>query len=253
MTFLVPAEAYDRFMGRFSTPLAPLFADAADVRAGHVVLDVGCGPGALTQELVRRVGAASVAAIDPSPPFVAALRERLPGVDVRTGTAEALPFADDTFERSLAQLVVHFMADPVAGLAEMARVTRPGGLVAATVWDHSGSDGPLSLFWRAVRDVDQPSPGEAALAGVRPGELASLCEEAGLTRIQPSRLTVRVRSETFDDWWEPYLLGVGPVGAHIATLEPPQIETLRARCAELLGPAPFEVAASAWCVRATAA
>ena len=99
------------------------------------MLDVGCGPGALTAELVRRLGPGSVSAVDPSEPFVAAARERHPGVDVQRASAEELPFEDQEFDAALAQLVVHFMADPVAGLREMARVTREQGVVAACVWD----------------------------------------------------------------------------------------------------------------------
>ena len=150
MGFDVPAAAYGRFMGRFSEPLAPPFADLASVSAGQTALDVGCGPGALTAVLTDRLGPSAVAGIDPSEPFVRAARERLPEVDVRQGAAEALPWPDDTFDRTLAELVVHFMADPVAGLREMGRVTRDGGVVAACVWDHGGGRGPLSAFWRAV-------------------------------------------------------------------------------------------------------
>src|SRR5919108_261504 len=154
MSFDVAAAAYDRFMGRYSRLLSPQMADLAGVSDGQRVLDVGCGPGALTAELVARLGATSVAAVDPSEPFVAAARERHPGVDVRRASAESMPFGDDTFDGTLAQLVVHFMTDPVAGLAEMARVTRPGGVVAACVWDHGGDLGPLNTFWRAARDLD---------------------------------------------------------------------------------------------------
>ena len=148
MSFEVAAEAYDEFMGRYSVLLAPQMADIAQVRAGQRVLDVGCGPGALMAELVTRLGAAAVAAVDPSPPFVAAARARYPGVEVSQAPAERLPFPDRSFDAALAQLVVHFMSDPVAGLAEMARVTRRDGVIAACVWDHAGDQGPLSLFWR---------------------------------------------------------------------------------------------------------
>ncbi|HSR26233.1 MAG TPA: class I SAM-dependent methyltransferase, partial [Candidatus Eisenbacteria bacterium] len=138
MTFDVSGDAYARFMGRFSEPLAARFADLADLRTGQNALDVGCGPGALTAELVRRLGAAAVSAIDPSPPFVEAVRARFPAVDARRGAAERLPFPADGFDHVMAQLVVHFMTDPVAGLREMARVARPAGTVAACVWDHAG-------------------------------------------------------------------------------------------------------------------
>jgi ubiquinone/menaquinone biosynthesis C-methylase UbiE len=116
MTFAVAAEAYDRFMGRYSVGLAPQLAALADVRSGQRVLDVGCGPGALTTELVRLLGPAGVTAVDPSESFVAAARERHPGVTVEQAAAEQLPFPDDEFDAALAQLVVHFMTDPVGGL-----------------------------------------------------------------------------------------------------------------------------------------
>ena len=159
MSFEVAADAYDRFMGRYSLQLSPQLADYAEVQPGQRVLDVGCGPGALTAELATRVGAGSVKAVDPSEPFVAAVRDRYPGVDVRRSSAEDMPFPDGGFDAALAQLVVHFMSDPVAGLREMARVTRPGGSVAACVWDHGGGGGPLTAFWRAARELD-PTVGD---------------------------------------------------------------------------------------------
>src|SRR5262245_22786042 len=131
MSFAVPADAYDRFMGRYSSLLAPLFADFGDVGGASAVLDVGCGPGALTSERSARLGPAAVTAVDPSETFVEAVQMRNPDVDVRRASAEQLPFGDAAFDRALAQLVVHFMADPVEGLREMRRVTREGGLAAA--------------------------------------------------------------------------------------------------------------------------
>ena len=251
MSFDVPADAYDRFMGRFSEPLAVQFAELAQVRAGQRALDVGCGPGALTALLVERLGT-DVSAVDPSARFVAAVHPRLPGVDVRAGTAEQLPFPDDTFDVTLAQLVVHFMADPVTGLSEMARVTRAGGLVAACVWDQSGDSGPLATFYHAVHDLDPDAPDESGLAGTRQGQLTELCQAAGLLDIKPTSLTVSVTFATFAQWWEPFTLGVGPAGAHVAQLDQGRREDLRSRCLELLPPAPFEIAASAWCVSARA-
>ena len=250
--FDVSADSYARFMGRFSEPLAVQFADEAGVRQGQRALDVGCGPGALTGELVERLGAGAVCAIDPSDSFVAAARARFPDVEVRSGAAERLPFPDDAFDVTLAQLVVHFMADPVVGLAEMARVTRPGGVVAACVWDHAGDAGPLATFWRAVHDVNPVARDEAGLPGARDGHLALLCEAAGLSYIVPSSLTVRVWFDTFADWWEPFTLGVGPAGAYVARLALDRREALRARCEELLPAPPFPVNASAWTVRAHA-
>jgi len=252
VSFDVSADAYARFMGRFSEPLAERFADLAQVRAGDRVLDVGCGPGALTARLVERLGVDAVSAIDPSAPFVAATRERFPELDVRSGVAERLPFEDGSFDLALAQLVVHFMTDPVSGLWEMTRVTRPGGVVTACVWDHAGGSGPLATFWQAVHKLDPGAPDEADLAGAREGHLVELCEAAGLTRITPTSLTVHVSFATFDDWWEPFTLGVGPAGAYVSQLDEPRRELLRTRCAQCLPPGPFDIAASAWCVRARA-
>ncbi len=246
MSFDVGAEAYDRFMGQFSRPLAAEFVALVDPREGQRALDVGCGPGALTGELVARLGSPAVSAIDPSEQFVAAIHSRLPEVDVRRGVAEALPFEDDSFDLAMAQLVVHFMRDPDAGLSEMARVTRPDGVVAACVWDHAGGGGPLSLFWRAVQDLDPDAPDESDLAGAREGQLVALFERAGLRLVEPATLAVRVTFDTFRDWWEPFTFGVGPAGSYVAALDPARRDALRAHCAELLPEAPFDLDASAW-------
>ena len=137
-TFRASADAYDRFVGRYGPELATGLIDLAGVEPGMRTLDVGCGPGALAAMLVERLGAARVSAVDPSAPFVDACRARLPGVDVVEAGAEALPFADGAFDAALSQLVVNFMRDGEAGVREMARVTRPGGVVASCVWDYEG-------------------------------------------------------------------------------------------------------------------
>jgi SAM-dependent methyltransferase len=206
VTFAVSAEHYNRFMGRFSEPLAEQFSDFAGIGAGQHALDVGCGPGALTARLVQLLGPDGVSAIDPSPPFVEAVRARFPEIDVRAATAEDLPFRSDTFDFALAQLVVHFMSDPVAGLSEMGRVTRPGGVVAACVWDQAGEGGPLSTFWRAVHDLDPRAPSEAGLAGAGEGQLARLANAAGLSGISSGLLTIRLSFASFTEWWEPFTL-----------------------------------------------
>jgi SAM-dependent methyltransferase len=252
VSFDVSADAYTRFMGRYSEPLAVEFVQLADLRRGQRALDVGCGPGALTARLVDVLGPESVTALDPSASFVSAARHRFPGVDVQEGSAELLPFPDDGFDVAMAQLVVHFMTDPVAGLREMARVTRPGGLVAACVWDHAGFGGPLSVFWQAVHDLDPGAHDEADLPGARAGHLEELCAAAGLDRVEPTTLTVSSRFQDFAEWWESFTLGVGPAGAYVVGLQDAGRERLRRRCEELLPPSPFEVSASAWCVSARA-
>ena len=243
------ADAYDRYMGRYSRLLSPQLADFAGVRSGQRVLDVGCGPGALTTELVARVGPSAVAAVDPSALFVAAARERHPGVDVLQASAEQLPFPALTFDATVAQLVVHFMPDPNIGLAEMARVTRRDGVVAACVWDHAGALGPLSLFWRPARELDPEVDDESKLPGVREGHLVELFEAAGLHKVEETVLWVSVEHATFEAWWEPFTKGVGPAGSYLASLSADRQLELRETCRTMVPTTPFVVTARAWAAR----
>jgi len=252
VSFEVAADSYDRFMGLYSTQLAPGLADLSGVRAGQTALDVGCGPGALTAELVRRLGPDAVSAVDPSEPFVAAARTRHPGVDVRLSPAESLPYPDDTFDATFAQLVVHFMADPVAGLAEMARVTRADGVVAACVWDLAGGRAPISLFWQAARELDSGAKDESGRAGARAGHLSELLEVAGLRSVEEAELSASVEYASFDDWWMPFTLGVGPAGAYARALDEAALSALRERCRRLLPEPPFTLRAFAWAARGLA-
>jgi SAM-dependent methyltransferase len=247
MSFEVDADAYGRFMGRYSEPLATKFVALTGPAQGHRALDVGCGTGALTAELVGRLGPGAVSAVDPSDAFVAVVRSRFPEVDVHHATAARLPFPDDVFDFTFAQLVVHFMQDPVAGLREMARVTRRGGVVAACVWDHGGGGSPLTVFWRAVLDLDPHARDESGLAGAREGHLAELFDAAGLRDIESTALTVRASFAGFDEWWEPFTLGVGPAGDYVRGLDATRRDELRGRCASLLPQqGAVDITASAW-------
>jgi SAM-dependent methyltransferase len=250
--FQVAADAYDRFMGRYSVPLAAPFADFAGIEPGWRVVDVGSGPGALTTELVRRLGSANVTAADPSEPLLEAARERHPGIRVRSAPAEELPFEDDEFDAALAQLVVHLMSDSMAGLREMARVTRPGGVVAACVWDHAGDQGPLHTFWEAARELDRDVSDEAHLPGAGQGQLGQLFEEIGLRDVEEGALTVAVEHPSFDAWWEPFTLGVGPAGSYTTSLDAKRQSELRERCRARLPAAPFAQSSVAWAARGCA-
>jgi SAM-dependent methyltransferase len=253
MSFDVAAEAYDRFMGEWSRKLSPQLADLAGVMPGQRVLDVGCGPGALTAELVARVGAEHVAAADPSESFVDAARVRHPGVDVRHAPAEALPFPDGTFDATLAQLVVAFMTDPVAGVREMARVTRSGGTVATCMWATGIGRGPLGPFWEAARSIDPASGDDARLVGTREGELADLFATAGITNVEPAMLTATREYSSFEDWWQPFTQAVGPARNYLTRLSPEEQEVLRDACRSLLPDGAFTLSAEAWAVRGTVA
>ncbi|MBO0826512.1 MAG: class I SAM-dependent methyltransferase [Streptosporangiales bacterium] len=251
MRFGAPAEHYDRFMGRYTPALASGLADAAGVRSGQRVLDVGCGPGGLTRELVERVGAANVAAVDPAPQFVAACGERNPGADVRVGAAERLPWADGRFDAALSCLVVGFMRDAGLGIREMARVTRPGGAVAACMWDVADGMTMLRTFWAAVGRVDSSAQGERRMAGTEKGDIASRFERAGLADVVDGVLTSHADYRDFDDFWEPFTLGVGPAGQYVAALPAEGRARVREACREALPTGPFTLDARAWYARGT--
>jgi len=202
-------------MGRFSSRLAPVFADFAGVEPGMRALDVGAGTGALTAELVRRDVAAG--AIEPSPAFVAALRSRYPGVDVREGGAEELPWPDDSFDVALAQLVIAFMSDAPAGLREMRRVA---GTVAVCMWDRDGMEMLAAL--NRTRDALGVAREDAPY---RSREEIEQLVGAGATL---ELLEVDADYTDFEDFWSALLGGVGPAGAWAASLDDEQRSVARA-------------------------
>jgi SAM-dependent methyltransferase len=152
------------------------------------------------------------------------------------------------FDVVTAQLVVHFMTDPRGGLREMRRVTRPGGTVAACVWDYGGDRGPASMLWRAARELDGSAPDESDLPGVRAGQLVTLFARAGIEDTRAQTLTVTVRYPSFEHWWQPLTLGVGPAGSYVASLDVQRRAALRRQCQTMLPEGPIEIRASAWAV-----
>jgi len=245
-SFDVPAAAYQRFMGRYSEPLAAQFVELLDLADGQSAIDIGAGPGAVTVPLVERLGVDAVVAIDPSTSFVTALRERIAGLDAREASAEALPFATDTFDLAVAQLVVQFMTDPVAGLTEMARVVTPGGVVAASVWDFAGGRSPLSVFWSSARSLDPGILDESSVPGARSGHLVELFRAAGLSDVRPGESTVSVSYADVDEWWSAFTPGVGPAGKYLERLDARSRLALREECASRFPVGPVTVEATAW-------
>jgi SAM-dependent methyltransferase len=245
-------DAYDRFIGRYGPALGRAMLEAAGVRPGMCVLDVGCGTGALAAQAARLVGGANVAAVDPSEPFAGACRARVPEADVRIAQAESLPFDDATFDVVLSQLVVNFMSDAPKGVGEMTRVAKPGGVVGACVWDYAGEMTLLRAFWDSARALDGKAPDEGAfMRYASAGELEALWSQVGLEDVRTSALDVEAEYASFDDLWAPFRAGIGPAGAYTASLDRKRQAALRMRFRDALGdPAgSFTLTARAWFVR----
>jgi ubiquinone/menaquinone biosynthesis C-methylase UbiE len=247
-----PAAIYDRFVGRYSPALARAMCDAADVRSGQRALDVGCGSGALVAALAQLLGAENVAGIDPSAPFAEAAGARTPGARIVVGSAESLPFADSEFDTTLSQLVINFLGDPKQGLREMARVTRPDGVVAGCVWDYGGGMTMLRVFWEAAVALDpdgaEPLVEAFTMRFARPEELAALWREA-FSNVRTLPIEVDASYADFEDLWAPFPTGVGPAGAYAASLDAERRADLREEFAHRLGTpeGPFTLSARAWC------
>jgi SAM-dependent methyltransferase len=200
-------------------------------------------------ELAARLGPGRVAGIDPSEPFVELCRGAVPGADVRVGQAESLPFPDAAFDAVLSQLVVNFLDDPDAGVAEMRRVARR--TVAACVWDYADGMTMLRAFWDAALELDPQAPDEAkTMRLARPGELAALWERVGLADVQTGEIVVEAEYADFEDYWSPFPEGIAPSGAYCASLDDERRAALKAACFRRLGSpvGPFRLAARAWFV-----
>ncbi|HET6780580.1 MAG TPA: methyltransferase domain-containing protein [bacterium] len=255
MTF-VNAEAYEQLMGRWSRRLAPLLIQFAEVREGDRVLDVGSGTGSLALA-ANAARASQVIGIDPSAAFVERARTRTadPRVRFDVGDAQMLAYPDASFDKCLALLVMNFIPDAPKAAAEMRRVTRPGGRVAAAVWDYGDGMTMLRAFWHAAVALDPAAEPrhERHMPYCREGQLSTLWTETGIQDVEEVGLTISMEFDSFDDFWSPFLGGQGPSGSYVASLPPDRQEVLRRRLMNELSDGrlerPVAIAARAWAVR----
>lgn len=226
------AEAYERFMGRWSRLVAPRFVDFAGLPDRGRVLDVGSGTGSLALEVAERNDRARVLGIDPSKEYVAYATSRNPFLDrvsFEVGDAQKLRFADATFDAALALLVFNFLPDPKKALRELRRVTKPGGKISAAVWDYGDGMRMLRAFWDAAVRVDRAADrlDEKHMPLCREGKLSTLWEQGGLENVREQAIEITMRFESLADYWDPFLLRQGPAGEYVGRLDPDRLQALR--------------------------
>ncbi|HEX5583676.1 class I SAM-dependent methyltransferase [Gaiella sp.] len=252
----VTPETYDRYVGRYGPALSRAHLRLLGLRRRDDVLEVGCGPGALTEALAREVGAGHVFAVEPAEGFADACRRRVPGAHVRVGSAERLPDFGRAFAAATSQLVLNFMSDADTGVRAMADAVRDGGVVTSVVWDYKAGMRMLRAFWDAALELDRDAPDEGrTMAHCTPAGLRALWLRVGLDDVRTGALDVEASYDDYADFWAPFPTGVGAAGAYCSTLDPDHREALRRVCFRRLGSpeGPFRLAARAWFVRGTVA
>jgi SAM-dependent methyltransferase len=249
---------YELYVGRWSRHVAPLFLSWLPIPAGRRWLDVGCGTGALCTAILDRCSPSSVAGVEPSDGFRRSASENVADrATIHGGSATAIPLDDASVDVVVSGLVLNFIADPRAALAEMARVTADGGTIAAYVWDYPGRMDLMRIFWDAAVDLD-PAAGnlhEAIRFGdCRPEPLQALFADAGLGDVETTAIEIATPFASFEDYWQPFLGGQGPAPAYAMSLDEPARERLRDRLRERLplhADGSISLLARAWAIRGT--
>lgn len=251
------SEAYERFMGRWSRKLASPFLEFTGLEDNDKVLDVGSGTGALAASILSRSRSVQVVGVDPSTAYVEYAQSRTSSdrATFETGDAQALRFEDDSFDRALALLVINFIPDPHKALGEMIRVTRPGGVVGAAVWDYGDGMEMLRVFWdeAVALDTSAMSRDERNMPFCTPEELRDLWEGSGLINVQVEPIVIELKFDSFDDFWAPFLEGQGPAGNYVASLSQEEQQRLQERLQKRLraesSASPLAMRARAWSVK----
>ena len=255
------AKAYERWMGRWSAKLAPGFVAFSGLAAPGRLLDVGAGTGVLCAALSRAFPAAEIVGLEPAPDYVEHARSKLAGPRLRfeQGGAEAIPYGDGAFDACLALLILQELEDAGLAVAEMARVTRPGGLLAACQWDFAEGLPMIDRFWSALAELRSPDEAEKEQAARTPlgfsdaEILAGLWTKAGLSDVETAELETEMTFASFADYWDPFLGGATATSSYAATLPEAEQAALASRLRErLLGAGPdraFSLPTRAWAVR----
>lgn len=247
------SSGYELYMGRWSRQLAPVYVAFAGPKNGERVLDVGTGTGALASALEAALDASDITGVDPSAGFIAYATKHAQSSRVRfeVGDAQTLRFANASFDQTLSMLAMNFIPDHNKAIAEMRRVTRAGGVVSCCVWDYADGMESLRIFWDEAVALDPAAEPrhERNMKLTREGQLGSLWKSAGLANIQEKPLVIDQAFKSFDDYWGPFLTGVGPGGAYVASLSAERREQLAGRLRNRLGNGAFTLKARVWCAR----
>jgi SAM-dependent methyltransferase len=252
------AEAYERFMGRWSRLVAPLLVDFTSLPERGRVLDAGSGTGSLAFAIAERKVRVRVLGIDPSREYVAYANSRNPFADrasFEVGDAQRLRFPDASFDASISLLVLNFIPDPKKALLELRRVVKPGGGLSAAVWDYGAGMQMLRTFWDAAVSIDSGADklDEKRMPLCRAGELSDLWRQGGLENIREQPIDIHMKFDSLADYWEPFFLGQGPAGAYVRGLDRDKLQVLRGEVKRRLSlsaeDAAFVLPARVWAVR----